>query len=324
MNQTKHLFIINPVAGKGRQKKLEALVTRIQRACQGRYDYTIHWTTKAGDATTVSREAAQQTQQAGGQLRVYACGGDGTLNEVVNGVAGYPCVAVTNVPTGSGNDFLRMFGPRHLERFSNLSSLLEGSEATMDLIDCNGHLGLGIVCVGLDARVADDVRRYRRFPLFRGATSYLIALVLNVLFRPLSYPIHLTLGQHSTQEDFTLLCICNGRYYGGGFMPVGEAQPDDGVLNTLLIPRIGHLTFFKLVGKYAKGRYKECQDVIRDYHGQSIRFSSHREMVVVVDGEVLHGTDFSVSLSDKKLRFFYPADLNYHICGETTEYLVKG
>ena len=96
-------------------------------------------------------------------------------------------------------------------------------------------------------------------------------------------------------------------------MPVGEAMPDDGVLDMLLVRKVSLLTFLRLVGKYAKGLYKRYPELILDYHGQEVSFSAKEPVTVVVDGEVMQDTTFTVRLSKKKVNFFYPAGGEYRI-----------
>ena len=80
---------------------------------------------------------------------------------MVNGAAGHPHAAVTNVPKGTGNDFLKMFGPDYRTLFYDLEALAVGPQTPFDLIDCNGRLGIDVVCAGVDARIAADVHRYK-------------------------------------------------------------------------------------------------------------------------------------------------------------------
>ena len=108
-----------------------------------------------------------------------------------------------------------------------------------------------------------------------------------------------------------IVCVCNGRYYGGGFMPVADAMPDDGVLDMLLVGKVSLATFIKLVGQYAKGRYKDYPQLIQDFHGQALTWSSEEPLVAVVDGEVLESHTFTVKLSPKKVHFFYPNGASY-------------
>ena len=113
--------------------------------------------------------------------------------------------------------------------------------------------------------------------------------------------------------DTAIICICNGRHYGGGFMPVPDAMPDDGVLDMLLVPGISLPTFARVIGKYAKGLYKQLPDLIWARRGQEVTFTAEGDNVTVVDGEVVPGREFTVRLSEKKLNFFYPVRANYGV-----------
>lgn len=298
----KHIFIINPTAGKKRSTK--ALVDSIQALelpCE------IVFTEGPGDARRAAREAAE----SGGEVRIYACGGDGTLNEVVNGAAGYDNAAVTNVPIGTGNDFLKIFGKECRARFSDLRALSQGPQAVMDLIDCNGHLGIDIVCTGLDARVAADKDRYNGFPLVTGIGAYVISAVANVLFKDIAVPTVVDCGDLHFNGETSLVCVCNGRYYGGGFMPVGDNMPDDGLLEVLVVRKVSRLTFFRLVAKYGSGKYRDYPDLIWYRQGHDVTVKGKQELVAVVDGELVQSRELRIGLSDKKVNFFYPAGLNY-------------
>lgn len=298
----KHIFIINPTAGKKRSTR--ALVDRIQALD---FPYEIAFTEKAGDARQMARRAAE----SGEPVRLYACGGDGTLNEVVNGAAGFDSAAVTNVPAGTGNDFLKIFGKENKARFSDLKALSEGPQAAMDLIDCNGRLGIDIVCTGLDARVAVDKDKYNDFPLVSGIGAYAISAVANVLFKRISQPVVVDMENYHFEGEATIICVCSGRYYGGGFMPVGDNMPDDGLLETLVVRKVDRLTFFRLVGEYGRGRYARYPDLIQYGQGKGVTVRSPQELVAVVDGEPLRARELTIKLSDKRVNFFYPAGLDY-------------
>ena len=222
----RHLFIINPTAGKKRSTR--ALVDSIQALD---LLYEIAFTEKAGDARSIAQAAVER----GEPVRLYACGGDGTLNEVVNGAAGFDNAAVTNVPTGTGNDFLKIFGRENKGRFRDLAALAQGPQTPMDLIDCNGMLGLDIVCVGLDSRIAVDKDKYNGFPLVTGMGAYVLSLLANVIFKSIAQPTLVDCGGLHFDGETTIVCVCSGRYYGGGFMPVGDNMPDDGLLETLVV-----------------------------------------------------------------------------------------
>ena len=298
----KHVFVINPTAGKKRSTR--ALVDSIQALD---VPYEIAFTEKTGDAWRIAQSAAE----SGEDVRIYACGGDGTLNEVVNGAAGFANAAVTNVPLGTGNDFLKIFGRDNKARFSDLRALSEGPQAAMDLIDCNGRLGIDIVCTGVDARVAVDKDTYKALPPVSGMGAYILSLIVNVLFKHIAVPTVVDCGDLHCEGETTIVCVCSGRYYGGGFMPVGDNLPDDGVLETLVVRKVSRLTFFRLVGRYAKGEYRQFPELIFHRRGDGATVRGEQELVAVVDGEPVRAKELNIRLSAKKVNFFYPAGLTY-------------
>ena len=221
----KHLFIVNPVAG-GRDRSGE-IRQLAEAACRRRgEDYELYVTKAPMDAADKIRAAAD----SGEELRVYACGGDGdgTFNECVNGAALLEHVALAPFPIGTGNDFCRMFGAEQA-LFRDLDALLDGEARPIDLIDCNGRFSGNICSVGIDARIGADVHKYSRIPLIGGAAGYVVSLLVNV-FKGIASPMRVRSGDFSAEGKHSLVCACNGRYYGGGFHPSRNARPDDGEL----------------------------------------------------------------------------------------------
>ena len=312
----RHLFIINPAAGKRESTPhLETLLDKLS------VPHEVMYTEKEGDA----RRFTEETVRSGEPVRIYACGGDGTLNEVVNGAAGCDHAAVTNVPKGTGNDFLKIFGPGYRSLFYDLEALAVGPQTPFDLIDCNGRLGIDVVCAGVDARIAADVHRYKGWWFISGIGAYSLALLENIFFKGIARPMSVHMGDiHWEDRPASLLCVCNGRYYGGGFMPVGEAMPDDGALDMLLVRKVSLFTFLRLVGKYAGGLYRQYPELILNYHGDAAAFSAKEPITVVVDGEVMRDTAFTVRLSEKKVNFFYPAGAGYQVDVKTDSYTGVG
>ncbi|NLA87092.1 MAG: hypothetical protein GX847_07400 [Clostridiales bacterium] len=229
---------------------------------------------------------------SGKPLRIYACGGDGTLNECVNGAAGFKHTAVTHYPTGTGNDFVKMFGEEDASKFRDLTALIDGFEHPVDLIDCNGRLGINICSVGIDARIGTDVHKYSGIPLIGGATGYIVSMLVN-LIRGVNQHLKITTDTLSLDGQFALVCACNGRFYGGGFNPVPEALPDDGIIEFLIVREVSRLKFIRVVGKYAKGRYKEFSDIILHVRGNTMKIVSEKDLVVNIDGELIFASELS-------------------------------
>ena len=251
----KHLFIINPAAGsRDRTKEYKKAIVE---ACQG-LDYRVEVSAGPGDCMRLASEAAK----SGEEYRIYACGGDGTLNEVASGAAGFPNAAVTAWCGGSGNDFVKLFSDP--AAFSDLSRLLDAEEVSFDMILCNDDLALNICSVGLDARIAGDVSGYKRIPVLQGFRAYALSTLVNVL-RGIGEHYVVEIGGETIDEELTMICACSGRFYGGGFNPVPEADPTDGLLDVLLVKKVTRLQVAQVVGKYKNGRYKELPDLIRHY-----------------------------------------------------------
>ena len=137
------------------------------------------------------------------------------------------------------------------------------------------------------------------------------SLVANVLFKGISRQTQVEAGEYAYQGQTAIVCVCNGRYYGGGFMPVGDNLPDDGKLEMLVVPKVSRRTFFRLVGEYAKGRYRQHPDLITAVEGTEFTITAPQPLVAVVDGEVLREQRYHIRLSDKKVNFFYPQGLSY-------------
>ena len=300
-----HLFIINPAAGS--RDRTESYREKIRAVCESRgLPYRIQISQAPGDCRRLARAAAE----TGGEYRIYACGGDGTLNEVADGAAGFPNVAVTVFSGGSGNDFVKLFDDP--KAFFDLERLVDAEEVTFDMIRCNETKALNICSVGLDARIGTDVSRYKRLPLLHGFRAYAASTVVN-LCKGISEHYAVEIDGQRIDGEFTFVCACNGRYYGGGFNPVPEADPTDGLLDVLLVDKVNLLMVPGLIGKYKNGRYQELNHLVRHYKTKELKIFCDREVPVNVDGEALYAKEVEFAIADEKLRFFYPRGLSFAV-----------
>ena len=299
----KHLFIINPAAGsRNRTEEYSAVIHKI---CKARnVDYEIRVSTAPGEGTRIARQAAE----IGEELRIYACGGDGTLNEIVAGAAGFENAAVTVFSGGSGNDFVKLFDDP--KAFFDLHRLMDADEATFDLIQCNDDISLNICSVGLDARIGTDVSRYKRLPLLHGFNAYIASTVVNVV-KGIAEHYVVEIDGERIDDEQTFICVCNGRYYGGGFNPVPEADPTDGKLDVLLVKKISRAQVPGIIGKYKDGRYKELSHVARYFKTDSVKIICDKPTAINLDGELRTAKTVEMKIADKKVRFFYPKGLSW-------------
>ena len=298
-----HLFIINPAAGSyNRTEEASKIIHKICRA--RKLDYEIRVSTAPGECARIAREACE----TGKELRIYACGGDGTLNEVVGGVAGFDNAAVTVYSGGSGNDFVKIFDePR---AFFDLNRLMDAEETTFDLIKCNDHYALNICSVGLDARIGTDVSNYKRLPFLHGFRAYAASTVVNVI-KGIAEHYVVQINGETIDADQTFICVCNGRFYGGGFNPIPEADPSDGKLDVLLVKKLSRLQVPGAIGKYKDGRYRELSSLATYYQTDRVVIRCDKPTPVNVDGELRMAQDVEMKVAKEKVRFFYPKGLSW-------------
>ncbi len=306
----KHLFIVNPVAG-GSDKTAQVRALAARAFERREEDYEVYVTRAPMDATRKIREEAE----AGEALRVYACGGDGTFNECVCGAAQRANAAVCPFPVGTGNDFCRMFGAEK-ELYRDLDALLEGTVRPIDLIDCNGRFSVNICSVGIDARVGTEVHKYSKLPLIGGATGYVVSAAVNV-FKGIASDMTIRCGDFERSGKTTLVCACNGRFYGGGFNPSLRARPDDGIMDIYIVKKVSLPEFALLIGKYAAGRADELTKYVthlRSSDTLEMRFG--RTEVINVDGEAMYADRVTMRMLPGALNLIVPRGMRFF--GEAT------
>ena len=303
-----HLFIINPAAGS--RDRTKQYRKKIEQICGERgLTYRIEVSGAPGECTRIAREAAE----TGEQYRIYACGGDGTLNEVVAGAAGFDNVSVTCYRGGSGNDFVKIFSDP--DAFQDLKRLLDCREVEFDLMRCNGDISLNICSVGLDARIGTDVSNYKRIPLLSGFRAYAVSTVVNVV-KGISEHYVVKIGDEVIDGRQTMICACNGRYYGGGFNPVPTADPCDGMLDVLVVKHVSRLQVPAVVGKYKNGRYKELPKLVKHYRTKELTILCDKPTPINLDGELRTAQEVHICVAPEKIRFFYPGDLSYRVADD--------
>ena len=301
----KHLFIVNPVAGgQDRTRQIHAMA---EAAFRDREDsYEVYVTRGPLNATERIRSEAA----SGEQLHVYSCGGDGTFNECVCGAALLDNVAVAPFPYGTGNDFCRMFG-EEAALYQDFDALLDATEHPIDLIRVNERYSVNICSVGIDARIGTDVHRYSKLPIVGGATGYVISSAVN-MFKGINRYMEVRCGGFESQGSHALVCVCNGRYYGGGFNPCPEAMPDDGLLDIFVVKRVNLLTFAALIGKYAKGQADRLpKRLITHLRGTDLEIRFLEENVINVDGEAIYSDTVHMRLLPGALKLLVPRGMHF-------------
>ena len=297
----RHVFIINPHSGpQNAAPGLRAAIGSLPQrdACE------IYVTKGPGDATREVRRLCETAQE---ELRFYACGGDGTLNEVANGAAGCARAAVGCYPCGSGNDFVKYYGGK--QHFLDISAQLRAETQTIDLIRVNDRYAINVVNIGFEAKAAHRMVSFRRFPLFHGPRSYYPAVAVT-LVDGLKNPFRLAVDGEPFFEGNILLCtMANGGYVGGSFRCAPRAANDDGLLEICMVTPISRLRFAKMIGLYQRGEHLDSplmKDCIRYRRARRMEIVSAKPFMICLDGEILTGSQFTVECVPQAIRFIVP------------------
>ena len=131
------------------------------------------------------------------------------------------------------------------------------------------------------------------------------------LFKAISEHYVVEVNGQTYDSDFTFVCVCNGRYYGGGFNPIPDADPQDGKLDVLLVDKVSLLQVPGLIGKYKNGRYKELGKVVKYLQTDEVTIKCDKESPINLDGELRMAKTAHMVLAEEKLRFFYPKGLTF-------------
>lgn len=300
----RRLFIINPVAGKA--DSTERLVKAAHEAFDaGNEKIEICRTRCSGHAAEAAREAAESKEET----VIYACGGDGTLNEVASGMIGSDTCILAPVPIGSGNDFVRAFGENTLCLFSDPAELVDRIESRIDVMTVNGRACLNIASTGFDAEVCRKMPIYRRLPGVSGEAAYNLALVHEFIAgkkTKLSFEID---GERLPERDYLFAVAANGQYYGGGYRAAPYARMSDGLIDVILVPSIPRISLVTMVGSYRRGEHLGKYGFVRFTRCRSIRYISEEPIIMNVDGEMFEMESPTVSLLPKALRIMLPRSL---------------
>ena len=305
----KHLFIVNPVAGKQKpEDKLRLIheaMNRLPVSMRERDEFEIYVTTAPMDACKKIKADAAGCPA----LRVYACGGDGTLNECVNGAALLENVAVTHFPCGTGNDFIRMFGDEK-SRFFDLAELMTGEVRPLDIIRVNDRYAINICSMGLDARVGTDVHKYSSLPLLGGPAGYVASLAVNYC-KGVTQTMTATVDGMTCGPELNIVCVCNGRFYGGGFNPTNDARPDDGLMDVLIASGVNRTKLLGVIMSYARAKYRQFPQYITYVRTRHLEVKCKNTEVINIDGEAEHSEKAVFDLIPGGVNFICPRDMEF-------------
>lgn len=294
----KYLFIVNPAAGKG--KKQKGIISSVKQYFSGKSgEFEIYITKAADDAKNKARSAAE----SGEDITVFACGGEGTVFEVLNGIVGFSNVNLGVIPCGSANDFLKFFSES--APFSDIEEQISGTAVPADIIKANDYYCLNGCSVGMDAVVARDMSIFKRWRGVSGSMAYKLA-VLKTFLGKIGVTVNLSVdGAEPQSKNCLFAVIANAPYYGGGYKSAPDADPFDNALDFTAVDTVSKLKVPKFLSLYEKGLHGSLDYcVLRRCN--SMEFTAKTPVPVNLDGEIIESTHMKFSIVKSGVKFVLP------------------
>ena len=293
-----HIFVINPTSGKGSDKQplIDAVLAR-----KDAYNVDYYLTTCPKDATRYVDEYC--TQHPDEQIYFYACGGDGTLNEVASGVVGHANAAVSVYPCGSGNDYIKYYGDR--DAFVDLDRLMQGTPTEVDIMQVGDRYALNACHFGFDSYVAAKIDEYRHTK----KNPYMSAVLYTLVHGMRNHAKVVCDGEPLIDGEFLICTICNGAYVGGGYKCAPYSNNHDGLLEVTKIKCIGRIGFLSRMGLYQSGEYLDSPrfaKYVEHVRAKEVAITVPEGFGVSLDGEVIYQTEILVNNIEKGIRFVVP------------------
>lgn len=276
----KYIFIMNKDAGKGKGEKV---LPNIEGECKRKnIEYEIRYITKEKSGADIAKEYKNEENV------IYVVGGDGTITMTIAGIVGTKN-KLGIIPAGSGNDTYRA-----------IKNLPKG-ETAIDLGKINDTYFINVACSGLDAEVANnvDIVKKANLPPSQIYNASIIYTFIKFKFKE----VELITNVKKIKEEYTILSICNGNYYGGGFKIAPKSELTDGLLDIYFVEKMRKIRMVPLLLKVKNGKH-EGKRKIHKFRTNHIEINLKQEVTFNVDGEKITDKHFSIDLVPKAINIY--------------------
>ncbi len=289
----RYFFVVNPVAGKGKARLLKKTIENYEKNLA--VEYEIAQTEYPGHGEMLSKEACKR-----GFDNVISVGGDGSLLEVVNGVAGKD-VSVGIIPCGTGNDFSRTLGlPGKIEE--QLKVIHGGKKKRVDLGKANGRYFINVFSFGIDALIARETQKIKKYIPRRFAY---VAATIKMLMTYHGVQVRMERDESVFEGEVMLAAFGNGQYYGGGMKITPQAAVDSGDFQVCIVKTLSRTRFLRLFPKVFSGKHIECIEV-ETSRAKRIKIESKDWILLNADGEIVGECPVEVCIFPGLIKILVP------------------
>lgn len=299
----KILFIISSKAGKTEfDVKIEDLFALKKKAPRD-VNIEVKETKYKGHIEKIIEDFAKEEDY---DKYAIICGGDGSLNELVN-VAYGKDMSIGLIPTGTGNDFAKNFDYRNF----NLEKVFSFYTRPIDLIQINDKLCINVTSLGFDTQVLKKAYKFLIKNPKLGKKAYIKAVISslrNIKYENLKIKMLMENGESKKIEgDFLISAICNGAFYGSGFNPAPEASLDDRLINLITAEKIPLYKLPFMILKYKKGKHRRSPH-LNEYKISSGQISSDKDFIANIDGEIFTTNKINFKVIPSAISWIYFED----------------
>ena len=296
MLHLKYVFIVNLKAGS------HSALDTVKQLVGDRENCEIFTSLQVDDTSSYIRSrCAAESEET---ICFVACGGDGTINSVANGVLQVGHAAMSVLPLGSGNDYVKAYGGK--DSFFDIDALLKASPHPVDVIRVNDRFCVNAFHFGLDSAVANTMNLVKSKPIIGGKRAYATG-VLKALACSMRTPCTIRVDGEEVHRGNMLLCtVTCGEYVGGSYRCAPRTQLDDGVAEICLVKPVSRLRFLTLMNAYKRGEHlsdPRFQSVVLYRRGRVVEVEGAPGFLVSLDGEVISGQHFRAEVMPGKLQF---------------------
>lgn len=312
----RYAFIVNPASGQGKHEK--GIAAEIEELIKGNpnRDIKLYYTRSEKDATYLSGLLAEESAMKNEEIVIFACGGDGTVQEVANGIYGHDNAILGVIPVGSGNDLVRQLGLRKdSSLYRRLPEQFDGVVTRMDLIRMSwiekgeekSRMIANGINIGFDGNTAILAHRLKRLPLISGTGSYLLAVAANLAAKK-GQKLRITAdGKNFHTGKLLLATAANGGFCGGGVQSCPKADLFDGLIELMAIKDLPRRKFVALFPKYKAGKLfsiRGVEDIVSYTQAKNIVIEPMLgpTMKFVGDGEIFETGSLRVEVVPKAVR----------------------
>lgn len=290
----KLLFIVNPIAGKGRGKKAIPIIEKKME--DNNIPYEIIITSMPLEATRLAKE------NVGSFGTIIAVGGDGTVNEVAQGLIESRKGRLGIIPCGTGNDFVRALNIE-VDIEKSLDAIIEGKIKAIDIGRVNGQHFLNISSIGFDSHTVITTNKIKK--RINGMLAYIIG-VLITLIKYRKENADLIIGGKEYKRNLLLLAVGNGNTYGGGMKLLPMAKIDDGYFHICIVRDVSNLKLLFLFPSIFKGSHTKFTRYVEIIKANKLIYKNKKEIKLNIDGEIIDvNGDIIFEIDDHKLEVIF-------------------